>query len=318
MSRLIKLLGKLDKLQDNLEKEVKKKVNKKTSKKSTEQQAKENADAEKEEVVDDIQTRAKAKKGQMFKGCKEPSDKSYFEICSASYEAPKKRPMLINDWWQYQAKISTPTVAVYQDKLVNSVVIAYRGTQMDVQDIVADKNIMFNRLTDSPRYQADSKATTEILKSYEDQFSEICFFLTGHSLGNAIQLQIHRDFKIGKSGRGYNGALQPRDLVRTPKNFSFWYIKGDPLYELSGRFLRKGLVLFPRVAKSNVKNHSLVNFKGLTKADAVKRGGGKLKPPTKNDLVKLGYGHPDDKIVELPNGVKLPETALVFYQKAYA
>ena len=91
--------------------------------------------------------------------------------------------------------------------------------------------------------------------------------------------------KNAVGGRGYNRAVQPKDIVLNPKRcFDYWYISGDPLYRISGRLLRNNLVVFPQASKSTFKNHSLENFKGLTVQNASKKGG------------KAGLGAPDSAI----------------------
>jgi hypothetical protein len=213
---------------------------------------------------------------------------------------PKQRPELINQWWVKLRGLQTDTVAVYQyqGQGANSLIIGYRGTQVkNVRDLTADKRIMFNRLNESDRFQKDLDTTKKILDEYGDQIS--CIYSVGHSLGNAIQLQIQRQLGSPfKGGKGFNGALQPKDIINTPRNYHFWYIRNDPLWSLSGRLLKKNLYVFPQASKKSLENHSLENFKGLTVKDAVKRPrtGGRKKP-TKKDLVQLGMVQQKDKVL---------------------
>jgi hypothetical protein len=131
------------------------------------------------------------------------------------------------------------------------------------------------------------------------QYGSSCLYATGHSLGGAVQLQIQRDLnKPFRAGRGFNSALQPKDLVNKPKNFEQWYIKNDPLYNLMGRRLpKKSVFVFPAVNdKKSLPNHALSNFQGLKKQDSMgqkPRGG--ARKPNMNDLHKLGFVSKEDK-----------------------
>eukprot|EP01138_Halocafeteria_seosinensis_P000695 gb/GECG01000711.1/.p1 GENE.gb/GECG01000711.1/~~gb/GECG01000711.1/.p1 ORF type:complete len:292 (+),score=34.04 gb/GECG01000711.1/:1-876(+) len=227
--------------------------------------------------------------------CKSPNASTFFQVAQASYQKPKERPQIINQWWVKVQGFQTPTFTAYEDRQNDVFLIGYRGTVVQsVTDLTADKRIMFNRLSDSDRYKKDLRTTSNFLERFG---RDKCIFTVGHSLGGAIQLQIQRDLDhFAKGGRGFNSALQPKDLVRRPKGYEFWFIAGDPLYSLSGRFLKKNLFVFPQVAKKPLQNHSLENFKGLKKNDAInkKRGGGRRKPDL-NDLVKLGLISKSDK-----------------------
>lgn len=229
-----------------------------------------------------------------FKQPKHPADKTYFEICTQSYNKKDKRPYVIRQYWRYLKNYSTDTVCVYSDKANKVIVLCLRGTKPTyIPDLVADKNIAFNKLSQTDRFKTDATTTETLLKDFPT--SEYSYFLCGHSLGQAMFLEMDRVFdKFSFGGRGFNGALQPKDIVFNPKKFKYWYIKGDPLYRLSGRFLTRNLVVFPKASQKTLQNHDLANFKGLTKQDALKTGGSKasrsqLSPPTNIELQKIGF-----------------------------
>lgn len=226
--------------------------------------------------------------------CKKPNFQVYEEVAAATYQPPNRRPQIVGKMWVKDRSFQTKTVAVYHHYHHKSVVIGYRGTEgRDLGDLRADRMIMFNRLRDTQRFQADLSTTQKIL----DQYTGYCIYTCGHSLGNAIQLQIDRTLGHPfKGGVGFNGALQPKDLVQTPKNYRFFYIKNDPLYSLMGRKLKKGLVVFPQQYQKALPNHSITNFASLSPSDALRQGkkGGK-KLPYKNELKKFGFVQTHDK-----------------------
>jgi hypothetical protein len=226
---------------------------------------------------------------------KHPADKTYFEICSQSYNKRNKRPYVIRNYWKYLKNYSTDTVCVYVDKANKVIVLCYRGTiPTYLPDLVADKNIAFNKLSETNRFKDDAETTEKLLEDFTT--NDFSYFMCGHSLGQAMFLEMDRVFdKFSFGGRGYNGALQPKDIIFNPKKFRYWYIKGDPLYRLSGRFLQRSLLVFPQASQKTLQNHDLANFKGLTKQDAIKKGGGsstsaaKLSPPTNMELNSIGF-----------------------------
>ena len=227
---------------------------------------------------------------------KHPADKTYFEICSESYNKKNKRPYVIRNYWKYLKNYSTDTVCVYIDKANKVIVLCYRGTiPTYLPDLVADKNIAFNKLSETNRFKDDAETTEKLLEDFTT--NDFSYFLCGHSLGQAMFLEMDRVFdKFSFGGRGYNGALQPKDIIFNPKKFRYWYIKGDPLYRLSGRFLLRSLLVFPKASEKTLQNHDLSNFKGLTKQDAIKKGGSanstscaKVSPPTNIELNNIGF-----------------------------
>ena len=226
---------------------------------------------------------------------KHPADKTYFEICTQSYNKKNKRPFVIRQYWRYLKNYSTDTVCVYLDKANKVIVLCFRGTvPTHLPDLVADKNIAFNKLNETNRFKDDAKTTESLLEDFStDTFS---YFLCGHSLGQAMFLEMDRTFdKFSFGGRGFNGALQPKDIVLNPKKFRYWYIKGDSLYRLSGRFLTRNLFVFPQASKKTLQNHDLSNFKGLTKQDAIQKGGSSrmggvnVSPPSNKELNNIGF-----------------------------
>lgn len=226
--------------------------------------------------------------------CKSPNASTMFEVAKASYMKPKERPQLINQWWRRVQGFQTPTFTAYYDETNDVYILGYRGTvTQSLPDLTADRRIAFNQLAQSDRYKKDLQTTQKFLeRNGRDQ----CYFTVGHSLGNAIQLQIQRDLEyFAKGGRGFNGALQPKDLIKRPKGFEFWFIKGDPLYSLMGRRLKKRLFVFPQKSKKALENHALDNFKGLKKAQAINKPRGGSRKPNLNDLSKLGFISKEDK-----------------------
>jgi hypothetical protein len=231
---------------------------------------------------------------QLFSTPKHPADATYFEICTQSYQKKDQRPFVVRQYWRYLKNYSTDTVCAYLDGANNIILLCYRGTKPTyIPDLIADKNIAFNKLSETDRFKEDVTTTEKLLEDLPT--SEYSYFLCGHSLGQAMFLEMDRTFnKFSYGGRGYNGALQPKDIVFNPKKFHYWYIKGDPLYRLSGRFLLRNLLVFPQASEKTLQNHDLANFKGLTKQDAIKSGGSKsakkhVHPPKNKELNAIGF-----------------------------
>jgi hypothetical protein len=230
----------------------------------------------------------------VFSTPKHPADATYFEICTQSYLKKDQRAFVVRQYWRYLKNYSTDTVCAYLGDANGVILLCYRGTKPTyLPDLIADKNIAFNKLSETGRFKEDVTTTEKLLKDFPA--SDFSYFLCGHSLGQAMYLEMDRTFnKFSYGGRGFNGALQPKDIVYNPKKFHYWYIKGDPLYRLSGRFLLRNLLVFPQASEKTLQNHDLANFQGLTKQDALKSGGSKsakkqAQPPKNKELNQIGF-----------------------------
>lgn len=222
-----------------------------------------------EEPVAERQTRSKTKKGEEkpvkfeYRAKKgeglEPVRSKLVEMADANYKSSGSGV----DGFQIVA--DSPTLKAFKDLTDNTIVLAIRGTKLnDWNDIKADMSLLVNNLTNTKRYKADKALVESVLMQYPaDQFD---YYLTGHSLGGAIALQLRRDFPMLKSGATFNAAFQPVDLVKPDEAIKPVYTEKDPL-GIIGRVQAgsevipdKGVLPIPYV--ENVVSHGLDNFKG--------------------------------------------------------
>ena len=120
-----------------------------------------------------------------------PTDETYFQVCSQSYQKKKNRVFVIRNYWKYLKSHSTDTVCAYLDELNKVIVLAFRGTVFtDIQDLVANKEIGFNRLSETRRFKADEETTNALLEDFPSE--SFFYYLTGHSLGQAIFLEMDK------------------------------------------------------------------------------------------------------------------------------
>jgi hypothetical protein len=77
------------------------------------------------------------------------------------------------------------------------------------------------------------------------QFPGHQVFLTGHSLGGAIDNQLKRDFPQLRDAVEFNPAFQSKDLIYQQPGIKRYYVSTDPLYRLGGRLFRGNIVVPP-------------------------------------------------------------------------
>jgi len=178
-----------------------------------------------------------------------PSDALFFKASKESYEA---NPAQSLDG--FQLVVNTATFDAYLDEQTKTLLISARGTA-DTQDVKADAALALNALTSTSRYQQDKRVMDSIVARYSP--SVYSYYITGHSLGGAIDNQLKRDYPFIKEAVEFNPAFQPKDLVSRQGGIKRYYTKTDFLYKLGGRFL------------PNVHTIEPSKFTGLTALDAL-------------------------------------------------
>ena len=190
-----------------------------------------------------------------------PPEKDFFKSAQASYSDTP--PQSLDG---FNLIVSTPTLKVYlKDK---TILVGVRGTKVtDKQDLIADARIALNLLKHSNRYKRDKEVFDKIIKQYPPQDYE--YYLSGHSLGGAIDNQLKYDYPFIKNAVEYNPAFQPKDLFYSQgKDIKRLYTDKDALYNLGGKLFTNKQVI---PAKSSIGNsyidgisgHILSNFAEL-------------------------------------------------------
>jgi len=169
----------------------------------------------------------------------------------ASYQA--NPPHNVNGW---ELKVNTPTIKAYVHD--TRVLVAVRGTA-DREDLRADVSIPLNRISGTTRYQTDARTVRQLIA----RFHGYRFYLTGHSLGSAISLQLTREFPgVFVHAEEFNGALQPRDILFQNQAVHETYASTDPLYLTGGRFWRyKRVIPTPNI--NSLTAHKLATLQRL-------------------------------------------------------
>lgn len=166
-----------------------------------------------------------------------PSDKVFLDISTQAY---KSNPASMVDGFRLLR--ATSTINAYINDGQKVIIIGVRGTEMkDTEDLKADASLPFNKLKSINRYSKDA----DFVRSVLAQFPAYQVFLTGHSLGGAIDNQLKRDFPQLRDAVEFNPAFQSKDLIYQQPGIKRYYISSDPLYRLGGRLFRGNVVLPP-------------------------------------------------------------------------
>ena len=166
-----------------------------------------------------------------------PSEKVFLDVSTQAY---KPNPAAQVDGFRLLR--ATSTINAYINDGQKVIIIGVRGTEVkDTEDLKADASLPFNQLKTIGRYRKDAAFVREVLA----QFPAYQVFLTGHSLGGAIDNQLKRDFPQLKDAVEFNPAFQSKDLIYQQPGIKRYYISTDPLYKVGGRFFRGNIVLPP-------------------------------------------------------------------------
>jgi hypothetical protein len=166
-----------------------------------------------------------------------PSDKVFLDVSTQAY---KNNPASMVDGFRLLR--ATSTINAYINDAQKVIIIGVRGTELkDSQDLKADASLPFNKLKSIDRYQKDA----EFVRSVLSQFPGHQVFLTGHSLGGAIDNQLKRDFPQLRDAVEFNPAFQSKDLIYQQPGIKRYYVSTDPLYRLGGRLFRGNIVVPP-------------------------------------------------------------------------
>jgi hypothetical protein len=186
-----------------------------------------------------------------------PSDALFFKASKESYEANPDQTLD-----GFQLVVNTATFDAYLNDQTKTLLISARGTA-DTQDVKADAALALNALSSTARYQQDRRVMDSIVARYPP--SSYSYYITGHSLGGAIDNQLKRDYPFIKESVQFNPAFQPKDLVSRQSGIKRYYTKTDFLYKLGGRFLPNVQTIEPNrftglKALDALTGHKLENF----------------------------------------------------------
>lgn len=190
-----------------------------------------------------------------------PPEKDFFKSAEASY-----KDVPPNELDGFTLIASTPTLKVYRkDK---TLLIGVRGTKLtDKQDLIADARIPLNLLKHSDRYKRDKDAFEKVVKQFPPQDYE--YYISGHSLGGAIDNQLKYDFPFIRNAVEYNPAFQPKDVFYAQgPDIKRIYTDKDGLYQLGGKLFINKKVIPTKSSIGNsyvdaVSGHILSNFADL-------------------------------------------------------
>ncbi len=142
----------------------------------------------------------------------------------AEYTTPGK-------YFQYDAKDSTAELAVFKAG-PDAVVIGIRGSSTINDWTGTDVDLLLGGLKDTARYKNNLAKVKEIQEKLNLRPDQV--YLSGHSLGGSIALQMSHD--EGYNASGFNAAVSPVSLIAGDKyadNAHNFVVGGDPVSNTS-------------------------------------------------------------------------------------
>lgn len=196
------------------------------------------------------------------------NEKLLYKGAILSYNANNTEDLSDN----FKLRINSPTIDAYVNDNTKQIIISIRGTKInDINDIKADISLPFNKLHNTNRFNTDLNIMNKVVNMYDPKVYD--YYMTSHSLGNAIMNEFMRRFPFVKGSIGYNGAFQTKDLKSNNPNIKRMYIDKDPLYRKGGYLFDPKVVLqfksksffdwfFNRISgvKEAISAHSLKSF----------------------------------------------------------
>jgi len=225
-----------------------------------------------------------------MRGGIQPPEQDFFKSARASYS---NKPQLTIDG--FTLVVSTPTLKVYQkDK---TLLVAVRGTKLtDKNDLVADARLPLNLLNHSTRYKRDKETFDKVIKHFPPQDYE--YYLSGHSLGGAVDNQLKYDYPFIKNAVEYNPAFQPKDFLYSQgPDIKRLYTDKDALYNLGGKLFTNKHVIPATNSIGNsyidsISGHILSNFASL-----YNNSSGGAKPRESHPLGKIWGSYKDGSVI---------------------
>lgn len=200
-----------------------------------------------------------------------PSDKVFLDVSTQAY---RTNPASTLDGFVLLRH--TPTMNAYINNKQKVIILGVRGTEVkESEDLKADLSLPFNQLTSTTRYIKDADFVRGVLRD----FPNFQIFLTGHSLGGAIDTQLKREFPRLRDAVEFNPAFQSKDLVFQPPGIKRFYISTDPLYRLGGRLFHGNVVVPPGSSTGiglidALQGHKLAQFSTPITNNPVPKSGG--------------------------------------------
>ena len=132
---------------------------------------------------------------------------TFAKIAEAAYNPSPPQTL---DGYQFISKFSNDRIKVYHDNSSGNLVIGIRGTKVtNVNDLIADYNIIKNRLHLDPSYRKVRDQVRTIIDAYGPGV-----ILSGHSLGGAMVIEILTEFPNQiKAAYVFNSGIGLRKFI---------------------------------------------------------------------------------------------------------
>lgn len=172
------------------------------------------------------------------------TEKVFFRTALESYKEDPPQTVGGENTVELELFLNGQTMDVYVNHPHKIVLIAVRGTVggLNGTDWKANRRLLINRLVHSRRFQQDKKVFDVIRDKFPYQQGWM-YFMSGHSLGSAIVMELKRQYPFIKEAVSYNGAFQSLDLNNQQPDVLHRYVSKDPLYHLGGKYFKNKIVI---------------------------------------------------------------------------
>ena len=124
-------------------------------------------------------------------------------MSALAYQSTKRRQLLSDKAWQYQASVSCKEMAAWKNSHTGSVILAFRGTVVNERrDLVSDINQVVARIP-TQRFRDCLQAARHAIKVLKTKKVQV----TGHSLGGSTAIKVGKTLHL--PGIVFNPGTSP-------------------------------------------------------------------------------------------------------------
>jgi len=188
-------------------------------------------------------------------------------ISKEVYSPPSNRAEFIESY-KLDRRFNELKHCVYVDENNKSVIVAFRGTQLDLEDLANDANIIRTDIFDEENIRFNKsykiKEAEDLYNRVRELYKGYKIINTGHSLAGRQVLELARNNKAKKiNGETYYNAFNaggmPSQINEYPKENTKIFLTGSDILSF-GWSRHPSAVIVERKDKKLANNHSINYF----------------------------------------------------------
>lgn len=188
-------------------------------------------------------------------------------IVKEVYSPPTNRAENINGY-KIDRRYNANKHCAYVNENNKTVIVAFRGTQLDIEDLANDANILRTDIFDEKNIRFNSsykiKEAEDVYNSIRNDYKDYKIIVGGHSLAGRQILELGRNNKKNNINgnthyRAFNAGGFPSQLNEYPRDNTKIYLTGSDVLSF-GWSRHPSSIIVERDDKPKGNNHSINYF----------------------------------------------------------